>query len=423
MSDDIYVIGVSMTRFGKFLDRSVKSLVAEAVNSALLDAGAEVRDIGAAYYANATQGIMDGQELIRGQVALRPLGLSTVPIVNVENACASGTTALQQAMLGLRAGLSDVAIAVGVEKMYDQDKVKSNKVFDGGWDVAEVDDLMARLMGIGDGVKAPADATSVPSPFMELYAALTRGHMKAFGTTQRQIATVSAKNHHHSTMNPLAQYQNDMTVDEVLAARGIQWPLTLPMCAPISDGASAVILCRTEALARFPDAHPVRLLSCVLASGSDREWTDFEHHMCRIAANQAYEQAGVGPQDMSVAEVHDASAFAEIIQTENLGFCEVGQGGWIAERGETSLGGRIPVNPSGGLESKGHPIAATGLAQIYELTQQLRGTAGRRQVEGARFAIAENGGGFHGVEEAAACVTILAACHDRAGHGIVHVRR
>ena len=409
MSDDIYVIGVSMTRFGKFLDRSVKSLVAEAVNSALADAGASISDVGAAYYANTTQGIMDGQLLVGGQVALRPMGFATIPIVNVEYSCASGTTALQQAMLRLKAGMSDVAIAVGVEKMYDQDKVKSNKIFDGGWDVAEVDELMARLMGIGDGVKVPADALSVPSPFMELYASLTKGHMKAFGTTQRQIASVSAKNHHHSTMNPLAQYRNDVTVDEVMAARSIQWPLTLPMCAPISDGASAVILCRKEALSRFPEARPIRLLSCVLTSGSDRAWTDFDQHMCRIAANQAYEQAGVGPEDMSVAEVHDASAFAEIIQTENLGFCELGQGGWIAERGETSLGGRIPVNPSGGLESKGHPIAATGLAQVYELTQQWRGTAGPRQVEGARFGIAENGGGFHGVEEAAACVTILAA--------------
>lgn len=409
MSDDIYVIGVSMTRFGKFLDRPVKSLVAEAVKGALDDAGARITDVSAAYYANATQGIMDGQVSVRGQIALRPFGFATIPIVNVENACASGTTAMQQAMLYLKAGMGDVAIAVGVEKMFDEDRVKSMKIFDGAWDVAEVDELMARLMGIGDGIPVPPDAMSVPSPFMELYASLTKGHMKAFGTTQRQIATVSAKNHHHSTMNPLAQYQDDMTVDEVMNARGIQWPLTLPMCAPISDGASAVILCRKEALSRFPDARPVRLLSCVLTSGSDREWTDFEHHMCRIAAGQAYEQAGIGPDDISVAEVHDASAFAEIIQTENLGFCEVGQGGWIAERGETRLGGRIPVNPSGGLESKGHPIAATGLAQIYELTQQLRGTAGQRQVEGARFAIAENGGGFHGVEEAAACVTILAA--------------
>ena len=409
MSDEIYVVGVSMTHLGKFLDRSVKSLAAEAVTGALADAGAKASDIQAAYYANSTQGIMEGQALVRGQVALRPLGFATVPIVNVENACASGATALHQAMLHLKTGMIDVAIAVGVEKMYDQDKAKSSKVFDGAWDVAGVDELLTRLGEIGEGVEVPADATSVRSTFMALYASLAKGHMKAFGTTQRQIAAVSAKNHHHSTMNPLAQYQNDLTVDEVLAARCIQWPLTLPMCAPISDGAAAVVLCRKEALSRFPQAHAVRLLSCVLVSGSDRHFTDFDKHLCRIAANRAYELAGVGPEDISVAEVHDASAFAEVIQSECLGFCEVGQGGWMAERGETSLGGRLPVNPSGGLESKGHPISVTGLAQVYELTQQLRGTAGRRQVEGARFAIAENGGGFHGVEEAAATVTVLAA--------------
>ncbi len=409
MPDEVYVVGVGMTRFGKLLDRSVKSLVAEAVGAAMDDAGAAIGEVDAVYYGNTTQGIIDGQLLVRGQVALRPLGFASIPIVNVENACASGTTALQQAMLHLKAGMAEVAIAVGVEKMYDEDKAKSNKVFDGGWDVAEVDELMARLRGIGDGIDIPAGTASVPSPFMELYASLTRGHMKAFGTTQRQIAAVSAKNHHHSTMNPLSQYRFDMTIDEVLSARCIQWPLTLPMCAPISDGAAAVVLCRREALARLPRANPIRLLACVLASGSDRAWADFDRHMCRMAAEKAYETAGVGPEDMSVAEVHDASAFAEIIQTENLGFCAIGQGGWIAERGETSLGGRIPVNTSGGLESKGHPIAATGLGQIHELVRQLRGEAGPRQVDGARFAIAENGGGFHGVEEAAACVTILAA--------------
>ena len=346
MTDEIYVVGVGMTRFGKFLDRTVKSLVAEAVGDALADAGARVDDVGAAFYANTTQGIMDGQTLVRGQVALRPLGFATIPIVNVENACASGTTALQQASTYLKAGMSDVSIAIGVEKMYDADKAKSNRIFDGGWDVAEIDDLMARLSGIGDGIAVPADAGSVPSPFMELYASLTRGHMKAFGTTQRQIAAVSAKNHRHSVLNPLSQYRNDMTVDDVLGARVIQWPLTLPMCAPISDGAAAVVLCRKEALERFPDARPIRLLACVLASGSDRDWADFSRHMCRLAADRAYEEAGIGPQDVSVAEVHDASAFAEIIQTENLRFCEAGQGGWIAERGETSMGGRIPVNPS-----------------------------------------------------------------------------
>ena len=177
---------------------------------------------------------------------------------------------------------------------------------------------------------------------------------------------------------------------------------------PISDGAAAAVICTKSALSRFPDAVPVRLLSSVLTSGSDREWSEFDRHLCRVAALKAYEEAGIDPADISVAEVHDASAFAEIVQIENLGLCEVGQGGWVSERGDTSLGGRVPVNPSGGLESKGHPIGATGLGQIHELVMQLRGRAGARQVEGARVAVAENGGGFHGVEEAAAVVTVLA---------------
>jgi len=232
--------------------------------------------------------------------------------------------------------------------------------------------------------------------------------MREFGTTQRQLAVVSAKNHHHSTMNTLSQFRKDFSVDEVLAGPVIAWPLTLPMCSPISDGAAAAMLCTRSALSRFPDAAPVRLLSSVLTSGSDRAWGEFDRHLCRVAALRAFDEAGVRPGDMSVAEVHDASAFAEIVQIENFGLCEIGQGGWMSERGETSLGGRIPVNPSGGLESKGHPIGATGLGQLFELVQQLRGRAGPRQVQGARFAVAENGGGFHGVEEAAAVVTVLA---------------
>jgi len=207
-----------------------------------------------------------------------------------------------------------------------------------------------------------------------------------------------------------------MAVDEVLAARMISWPLTLPMCALISDGAAAAVLCTEEALSRFDRSRAVKVHASVLASGSNRRADDLENHLCRRAALKAYDHAGLGPKDMSVAEVHDASAFAEIVQTENLGFCEIGQGGWIAERGETSLDGRIPVNPSGGLESKGHPIGATGLGQIFELVTQLRGEAEARQVPRARFAIAENGGGFHGFEEAAACITILGRELNRAAN-------
>jgi len=408
MKEEVFVVGVGMTRFGRWLDRSMKSLVAEAVLQALRDANCQAADIEVAFFSNTTQSIIEGQHLIRGQIALREIGIESIPIMNVENACASGSTALYQAINHLRADAADIALVVGAEKMYHEDRRKSAAVFDGGWDVHESKAVAERLASIGAGFPAPAGrGPGVASPFMELYASLAKGHMSKFGTTERQLATVAAKNHRHSTLNPLSQYQNDMSVEDVLAGKLIAWPLTLPMCSPISDGAAAAILCTKRALQRLSNVRPVSVLGCALASGSSREWSDAEAHICRRAADKAYDEAGVGPHDMSVAEVHDASAFAEIVQIENLRFCEIGEGGALSERGETALGGRIPVNPSGGLESKGHPIGATGLGQIYELVQQLRGEAGGRQVSDARLAIAENGGGFIGVEEAAAVVTIL----------------
>lgn len=407
---DIYVVGVGMTRFGKFLDRSVKDLTRDAVEAALADAGVAKEVIGAAFFANASQSAMEGQYMVPGEIALRPMGFSEIPIVNVENACASASTAFQLAWTHLKAGQSDVALAVGAEKMYSVDKAKTFAVFNGAWDVHEVEQLTGRLIELGRGVEPPPGRqldNQQRSVFMDVYASLAKFHMKNFGMTERQLATVAAKNHRHSTLNPLSQYRDDMTIEEVLAARTISWPLTLPMCAPISDGAAAAILVREEALDRFDKRRAVKVCATVLASGSDRRPEELGKHICRRAARRAYEIAGVAPEDMSVAEVHDASAFAEILQSENLGFCGLGEGGALAESGATALGGRIPINPSGGLESKGHPIGATGLGQIYELVTQLRGEAGPRQVEGARFAIAENGGGFHGWEEAAAVITIL----------------
>jgi acetyl-CoA acyltransferase len=405
---DVYIIGVGMTAFGKFLDRSVKAMTREAVTLALRDAGAEIGNVGAAFFSNAVQSPLEGQHMVAGQIALRDMGFERLPIVNVENACASASTALHLAAAHLKAGLSDVALAVGAEKMFHTDRAKMFSVFDGAWDVHDVVGIEANLgllAGASEGAdQAPPGNRSV---FMDLYASLAKFHMRAYGTTQRQIATVSSKNHRHSAFNPLSQYRTAMTTDEVLAAREIVWPLTLPMCAPVSDGAAAAILVREEALDRFDPKRAVKLAATVVASGATRGLDESDKHICRLAADQAYNIAGVGPSDISVAEVHDATAFAEIVQSENLGFCEPGQGGWLAERGATALGGRIPINPSGGLESKGHPIGATGLAQIYELVLQLRHEAAGRQVERVRFAIAENGGGFYGFEEAAACITIL----------------
>jgi acetyl-CoA acetyltransferase len=234
-------------------------------------------------------------------------------------------------------------------------------------------------------------------------------HMREFGTTQEHLAVIASKNHNHSTLNPLSQYQKPFTVEEVLQAAPITYPLTLPMCSPVSDGAAAAIVCSAAGLKRLQasQARNVRVLATIMQSGSNRGISEFEKHASKLAAQKAYEKAGVGPEDMHVAEVHDATAMGEIIELEALGLCKLGDGGPAAARGETRLGGRLPVNPSGGLESKGHPIGATGLGQIYELVTQLRGEADRRQVDGAKLAIAQNGGGICGIEEAITCVTIL----------------
>ena len=407
----IYVAGIGMTQMGKMLDRSVKHLTAEAVGEALQDAGADKNDLQAAYFSNATQGHMEGQEMIRGEIALRDMGIEEIPVVNVENACASGATAFNLAVQFLKAGEGDTSLAVGAEKMYSSDRERMFSAFDGAWDITTVEENTDKLLALGQGYAVPPGTTSDKpySMFMDVYAAWSRHHMKIFGTTQRQIAAVSAKNHNHSQHNDKAQYRMPYSVDEVLAAPPITFPLTLPMCAPISDGGAAAVLCTDEGLKRLgvDQSRAIEVKASILQTGSTRSENETDQHITAKAARRAYERAGVGPEDMDVAEVHDATAMGEIMQVENLGFCDFGDGGAAAERGDTQLGGRVPVNPSGGLECKGHPIGATGLCQIYELTTQLRGEAGARQVERARLAIAENGGGLYGIEESVAAITIL----------------
>lgn len=409
--DTVYVAGVGMTPFGRLIDTSIKAMTRQAVEAALADAGIGADALEAAFFGNASQGHMEGQQMIRGQVALRAMGIQGIPVTNVENACASGSTAMFLAVNFVRSGEGDVALAIGAEKMFSHDRDRMFSVFDSAWDVSEADAIRERLLRLGEGVSIPPGSTS-PKPysvFMDVYAAFARFHMKRFGTTQRQLAAVAAKNHRHSQHNPLSQYRNPYTIDEVLAAPPITYPLTLPMCSPISDGAAAAIVCSEGGLRRLgiDRRRAVRVLASVLQTGSDRDPSEVEKHCTAVAARRAYEKAGIAPADVSVAEVHDATAMGEIIQVENLGFCAFGDGGRLAERGDTSIGGRIPVNPSGGLESKGHPVGATGLGQVHELVTQLRGEAGARQVDGARIALAENGGGLQGIEEAVACVTIL----------------
>lgn len=406
----VYVVGVGMTPSGKFLDRSIKQLTADAVNTALADAGLQQRDIDSAFFSNASQGALEGQTMVRGQIALRAMGFEAIPVFNIENACASASSAFNLAVQFVRSGEGAMALAVGAEKMFCTDKAKMFGVFDGAWDVSTVEDNQRKLLRLGHGITPPEGTTSKSpySLFMDVYAAFGRFHMREFGSTQRQFAAVSAKNHQHSVHNPLAQYRNAYTVDEVLAAPPITYPLTLPMCAPISDGAAAAIVCSEAGLARLADrGRAIRVLACVVATGTTRQPEDVGQHLTAKAARLAYERAGVGPQDISLAEVHDATAIGEVIQSENLGFCDFGAGGQLAESGATTIGGRIPINTSGGLESKGHPIGATGLGQLHELVTQLRGEAGPRQVQGARLAMAENGGGIYGLEEAVCAITIL----------------
>jgi acetyl-CoA acyltransferase len=407
----VFIAGVGMTRFGKHPDKSVKDLTAEAVQQVLADAGCGIGQVQAAFFGNSTQGHMEGQDMIRGELALRSIGLQGVPIVNVENACASASTAFHMALNYVKADAADIVLAVGAEKMFSDDKARSFSAFDGAWDVHDTEAGTRKLLDMGRGIEPPAGSKSTKpySVFMDIYASMGRLHMREYGTTQRHFAAVSAKNHRHSVHNPLAQYREAYSVEEILRAAPITYPLTVPMCSPISDGAAAAIVCSEAALAKLTNrrARPIRVLASVLQTGSDRPAVAFDRHLVRLGSIKAYEQAGVGPNDISVAEVHDATAIGEVIQSEVLGLCEPGMGGPMAEQGQTSIGGRIPINPSGGLESKGHPIGATGLGQIYELVAQLRGESGPRQVSNAQIALAENGGGLYGVEEAVACITIL----------------
>jgi len=409
---NIYIAGIAMTVFGRHLERSLEDLAREALEGALADAGCSRADVGAAFYAGVTNGPLQGQHSIPGQVVFSKIGIEGIPIYNIENACASGSSAFNLALQSLKAGTADVALALGAEKMNIADKLKALALFESGWDVSCAEDNFRMLIRMGEGVEVPPGSESDKpySKFMAIYAALCRHHMKTHGTTQRQIAAVSAKNHCHSVHNPWSQFRKPYTTEEILAAPPITYPLTLPMCAPLSDGAAAAILCTEEGLARIgaDRSRCIRVAASVIRSFTRRSIDQPQLNIGRLAANQAYEQAGLGPQDMDLAEVHDASAMGEIIQAENLGLVGLGAGGPAAERGEFSIGGRIPINTSGGLESKGHPLGATGIGQLFELVTQLRGEAGARQVQGARHAIQENGGGMQGVEEAAVAIHILA---------------
>ncbi|MBS1105558.1 MAG: hypothetical protein H6Q91_1060 [Deltaproteobacteria bacterium] len=407
MRSKAIVAGVGMTQFGKHLDTGLKALGVSAVQAAVADAGVALGDLEAAYVGNAAAGLVTGQESIRGQVILRSIGLGRLPVVNVENACASGSTALNQASAMVTAGLYDCVLVLGVEKLYHADKQKSFAAFSGAVDVEALQEIMERLRAAtrsagGEQSGAPGQKRSM---FMDIYAAAARAHMQRYGTTVEQFAAVSAKNSYHGSMNPRAQFREVLSVAEVLAAPMIAPPLTRPMCSPIGDGAAAVVLVSERKAREIGVAKPVHVRASVLRSGWDHGMD--EPGTVEVCAQEAYEEAGVGPSDLDVVECHDASAPAEIMAYESLGLCPKGDGGKLVESGATRLGGRIPVNTSGGLLRKGHPVGATGVAQIVELVEQLQGRVTDRQVAGARIALAHNGGGNIGTDAAAMSVTIL----------------
>ena len=410
---DVAIIGAGMTKFGKFLDRSMKDIAGEAVKGALNSAGIDKSKLEAAVVGNATAGLITGQEMIRGQVVLREMGIGGIPIINTENACASSSTAFHVAWLYVASGMYDMALAVGMEKLYHEDKRRSFQAIGAAVDVEWMQQMQAQMKaarGDGNGSRgeqpAPEEgAGEKRSMFMDFYAAFARQHMQRYGTTKEQFGRIAVKNHFHGSLNPHAQYREVYTLEDVLNSPLVAEPLTRLMCSPIGDGAAAAVLCAADKAKQFT-SKPVRVLASVLDSGSDR--APGEPGITERAAQRAYQMAGVGPEDLSVLEVHDASAPAELVIYEELGLCPPGEGGKLIDSRATYFDGPIPVNTSGGLISKGHPIGATGVAQIYEVFTQLRGEAGDRQVARPRVGLTENGGGMVKGEAAALCVHVLA---------------
>lgn len=379
------ITGVGMTTFGKHADRSLRSLAQEAADAALADAGISMDKVDVVVFSNAAGGLLSGQEMIRGQAALRG-SLDGKPVINVENACASGSTAVHVACMAIASGQHDTVLVVGAEKMIHPDKAVTFRALAAAVDLEEEQEAeMAAPSAPGSG-----------SRFMDIYAAKARKYMDATGATAADFALVSKKSRMAAALNPVAQFRAEVTIEEVLASRMIADPLTMLMCSPNGDGAAALVLTR--------GGNGVRVRASALVSGSGNSSMPSAVHR---AAKRAFEQAGIGPEEVHVAEVHDAASPAELLLYEAIGLCGNDEGPALLRSGATGLGGRISVNPSGGLLSRGHPIGATGCAQLVELTRQLRGLSGARQREGATVGLAQNAGGQQGRDEAAAVVTIL----------------
>ncbi len=418
---DVYVIGTSCTAFGKHTDKTFNDLARMAYLDVLDDCGLgngpHAGDlIEQGWFGNCGMGNW-GQAGIRGQVCFTPLveeGLfpERVPIINVEGGCATASFAFHGAWKDVLSGQTQVSLAIGVEKLVSPDDPgRVQEIFNGAIDQLHPD-RWHRYYGVaGEEAGKPFEVAPNRTVFMDTYAMQAAWHMKRYGTTQRQIAVGASKNHHHGSLNPKAQYRFDVSVEDVLADREISYPLTRSMCAPIGDGAAAAVLCSGEALANFSSAvqaRAVKIRTSAISGGKYRKLD--EPGLSMVAANKAYAATGLTAADVDLVELHDATSFSELYQLEMLGFCPIGASGAFVESGATALGGATPVNISGGLVSKGHPIGATGLSMTYEICVQLRGEAGARQVKDATLGLIENGGGVIGFDEAACAVTILEKC-------------
>ena len=387
---EIIIAGTGMTRFGKTPEVGLRHLATTAASAALQDAGLTAADIGRIYFGNAAGATVTRQDMVRGQVAFRHDPLNAVPLVNVENACASGSSSVLLGIEAICAGAVDVVLAVGAEQLSHTRRERSVQALRGSMDITEI------------GEEDAETATPGQSALMECYAEEGREYMTEFGATAEDFARVAVKNRRHGILNPRAHFQTPQTMDEVLGKRIIAPPLTLSMCSPITDGAAALVLCSAE-YAKAHGIEGVRILASQIAPGRGKGSSPLGD-----ATRLAYEVAGLGPQDMNLIELHDAAAPAELIQYEDLQLCAPGEGIGLIRDGATELGARHPVNVSGGLMSRGHPLGATGCAQLFELCEHLRGRAGDRQVDGARVGLAANAGGWVGGTYAVGVATILA---------------
>ncbi len=370
----VSVIGCGLTKFGEHWNLGFRELIAEAGLKAIVESGLERKDIEAVYGGTMASGRFVGQEHI-GALIADQLGLLPLPATRVEAACASGSVAFRSAYLAIASGQYDIVAVGGIEKMTE----------------VSIEDAGFALGGAGDQETELFHGATFPA----LYALMARAHMEQYGTTEEQLAEVSVKNHKNAMNNPIAQFHKEFTVQDVMNSGYVASPLKLLDCSPISDGAAAVILCESSK-ARQLCEQPVEIMASSQASDSlaltgRRSLTELL--ATKIAAKQAFEQAGITTKDVDVAEVHDCFTIAEIMAIEDLGFCKKGEGGKFTEKGETRMQGSIPVNPSGGLKACGHPVGATGIKQIVEITKQLTGQAEKRQVKGAKIGLTHNVGG------------------------------